>query len=405
MSAAAIETFTLNDLLTPQLLSNPYPLLRQLRRESPVHEDPSGRSWILSRYEECTAVLASPRFSAQWIVTQEEQIRGVHPVMASLQRQMLFQDPPEHTRLRSLFSKAFTPSRMEMLRPRIHQAATTLMDEAEHGGGCIDFMEDIAVSLPVSVIAEMLGIPREDHRQILEWSLAFGMLISGAVMTPEMLYQAQQAIFAIMRYLIRLIALKRSRPGNDMLSDLIALQQVGDRLDSEDLIQNLILLLAAGHGTTTHLLGNSLLALLRHPEEFRLLGSDPTIHASAATELLRYDGPVFSTTRVALENVYIGDRLVRAGDKVTLMLSSCNHDESRYTDPDRLDLRRASPRSLAFGHGIHTCIGSALGRMEVQIVLGEFARRFPATWLEDNDPPHISTIMFRGLQSLPVTLG
>ncbi len=405
MFAAAIETFTLNDLLTPELMSDPYPVLRQLRHESPVHEDPRGRSWILTRYEESAAVLASPRFSAQWIVSQEEQIRGVHPVMAGLRRQMLFQDPPNHTRLRSLFSKAFTPARMEMLRPQIHQVATRLMDEAEQSGGCIDFMEDIAVSLPISVIADMLGIPREDHRQILEWSLAFGMLISGAVLTPAMLYEAQQAIFAIIRYLVRLIAVKRSNPGNDMLSDLIALQQGGDRLDSEDLIQNLILLLAAGHGTTTHLLGNSLLALLRHPEQYHQLGSDPSIHASAATEFLRYDGPVFSTTRVALEDTQVGGRLVRAGDKVILILNSCNHDESRYTHPERLDLRRAGPRSLAFGHGIHTCIGSALGRMEVQIVLSEFARRFPATWLEDNDPPHISTIMFRGLRSLPVTLG
>ena len=404
MFAAAIETFTLNDLLTPGLLSDPYPVLRQLRRESPVHEDPSGRGWILSRFEECAAVLADSRFSAQWIVTQEEQIRGVHPVMAGLRRQMLFQDPPNHTRLRSLFSKAFTPVRMEMLRPQIHQVASRLMDEAEQSGGCIDFMEDIAVSLPISVIADMLGIPREDHRQILEWSLAFGMLISGAVLTPAMMYQAQQAIFAITRYLVRLIALKRSNPGNDMISDLLALQQGGDRLDSEDLIQNLILLIAAGHGTTTHLLGNSLLALLRHPEQYRLLGSDPSIHAAAATELLRYDGPVFTTTRMATENVAIGGRLIRSGDKVTLMLNSCNHDESRYTNPEHLDLRRSGPRSLAFGHGIHTCIGSALGRMEVQIVLGEFARRFPATWLEDNDPPHICTIMFRGLRSLPVTL-
>ncbi len=405
MFAAAIETFTLNDLLTPALLSDPYPVLRQLRHESPVHEDPQGRGWILSRYEECAAVLANPRFSSQWIVSQEEQIRGVHPVMAGLQRQMVFQDPPNHTRLRSLFSKAFTPNRMEMLRPQILQTATRLMDDAEYSGGCIDFVQEIALSLPVSVIADMLGIPREDHRQILEWSLAFGLLISGAILTPAMLYQAQQAIFAIIRYLTRLIAMKRGNPGNDMLSDLIVLQQGSERLDTEDLIQNLILLLAAGHGTTTHLLGNSLLALLRNPQQFQLLGTDPSIQASAATEFVRYDGPVFATARIATEDVVIAGRRVRAGDKITLLLSSCNHDEARFTNPERVDLRRTGPRSLAFGHGIHTCIGSALGRMEAQIVLSEFARRFPATWLEDNDPPHCPVLMFRGLESLPVTLG
>ena len=255
------------------------------------------------------------------------------------------------------------------------------------------------------MIADMLGIPREDHRQILEWSLAFGLLISGAILTPAMLYQAQQAIFAIIRYLTRLIAMKRGNPGNDMLSDLIVLQQGSERLDTEDLIQNLILLLAAGHGTTTHLLGNSLLALLRNPQQFQLLGTDPSIQASAATEFVRYDGPVFATARIATEDVVIAGRRVRAGDKITLLLSSCNHDEARFTNPERLDLRRTGPRSLAFGHGIHTCIGSALGRMEAQIVLSEFARRFPATWLEDNDPPHCPVLMFRGLESLPVTLG
>lgn len=404
MIAAAIDTFTMHDLLSPETQADPYPVFQRLRQESPVHEDPHGNGWVISRYDDIAAVLADKRFSARHIVTLEEKDRGVNPIMAALSKQMLFQDPPDHTRLRGLVSRAFTPQRIESLRPQTLQLTTRLLDEAVREGGFIDFMDAVAIPLPVAVIARMLGLPDEDHRQLQIWSLSWGKLINGCPLNPSETVEAHQGIYALIRYLTRLIAEKRKSPGNDMLSDLIAAGENGDRLDPEELIMNVILLFAAGHLTTTHVLGNSMLALLRNPDAFQLLSHDPSIAPSAVNELIRFEGPIQATARVALEDVHLGGRLIRKGDKVTLLLASGNHDETRFVEPERLDLRRTGSRCLSFGHGLHACVGAALGRMEAQVVLSEMARRFPFTWLEENEPERLQSIVFNGFESLPITL-
>jgi cytochrome P450 len=404
MIASAIAEFTLQDILSPELLENPYPAFARLRMESPIHEEPDGHGWVLSRYEDVAAALADRRFSSQTMVRAEDKIRGVHPVIAAISRQMLFQDPPHHSRLRGLMVKAFTPMRIEGLRPKILQMTTRLLDDAEREGGCIDFMESIATPLPVAFISHMLGLPEEDNQLLLMWSLAFGELINGCKLTPEQSREAFESVYSLIRYLTKLIAEKRRRPSNDMLSDLIAAEQNGDRLDMEELMMNVILLFGAGHGTTTHLLGNAMLSLLRNPQEFQLLASDPSVGPSAINELLRFEGPVRLAGRIATEDIRMEDKVIRRGDEVNLLIASANHDEENFPDPERLDLRRTGRRPLSFGSGMHSCIGAALARMEAEVVLTEIARRFPQTWLDDSEPRRLRMITFRGLETLPVVL-
>jgi cytochrome P450 len=406
MYDSEIKNLSLQDLLRPEILANPYPVFRRLRLEDPIHEDPTGQGWIISRYDDVAFVLADRRFSAERTLPNRAESGGaqVNAVQAALARQMLFLDPPDHSRLRALFTKAFTPNRLESLRPQILEMTTDLLDAAQDAGGCIDFIDDFAIPLPVTVIAQMLGVPVADRDRLRAWSVAFGKLISGRILSSAESLEAEQGILAFIRYFRELIAQRRRHPESDMLSDLIAVQEMGDRLSTEELIVNLILLLAAGHGTTTHLLGNGLLALSQNPRQWQLLAQDHGIAASAASELLRFDGPVQATVRDALEDVPIGGKAIAQGERVTVLLGSTNRDETRFPDPDTLDLRRSGARMLAFGHGIHTCLGAGLARLEAQIAFSELARRFPHLSIESETPERAPSIHFRGLQKLPIAL-
>jgi len=403
MQELLIEDFTLADLLQPETLANPYPTFRKLRQAAPVCYDTKGLGWIVSRYDDVSFVLSDRRFSAERIASRAVASYQMSPVEAALSRQMLFLDPPDHTRLRSFFTKAFTPRRMESLRPEVQLITKTLLDEAEQRIDAFDFIHEVAVPLPVIVIAQMLGVPTSDRDQLRAWSVAFGKLINGRSLSADESKEAQQGVLAFIGYFRALIEDRRKKPANDMLTDLIAVEELGDHLSTEELIVNLILLLAAGHGTTTHLLGNGLLALLQHPEEWRSLIADPTIAPSAVTELLRFDGPVQATTRESLEEVQVGATIIPCGEKVTVLLGSANRDEAHFPEPDTLNLRRSGPRLLSFGHGIHTCLGAALARMEAQIAFTELALRFPSCRLIFL-PERTQSVNFRGLQRLMIQL-
>ena len=402
MYGIKIENLSLQDLLRPDILANPYPVFRRLRLEDPIHEDPTGQGWIISRYDDVAFVLGDHRFSAERTLPKGGESAQANPVQAALARQMLFLDPPDHTRLRRLFTKAFTPNRVESLRPQILEMTTDLLDAAQGAGGFIDFIHDFAVPLPVTVIAQMLGVPVADRDRLRAWSVAFGKLISGRTLSSVESLEAQHGILAFIQYFRELIEQRRQHPESDMLSDLTAVEEMGDRLSTEELIVNLILLLAAGHGTTTHLLGNGLLALSQNPRQWQLLAHDPGIAPSAVSELLRFDGPVQSTVRDALEDVPIGGKTIAQGQHVTVLLGSTNRDEVHFPDPDTLDLRRSGARILAFGHGIHTCLGASLARLEAQVAFSELARRFPNLLIEIETPERVPSIHFRGLQKLAV---
>jgi cytochrome P450 len=392
------------DLLRPDILADPYPLFRRLRHEDPVHEDPQGRGWIITRYDDAERVLADRRFSAQRTLLASEGPGASSAVQAALARQMLFLDPPDHTRLRGLFTKAFTPQRMEALKPQVTALVTEYLNRAEDAGGAIDFILDFAIPLPVTVIAQMLGVPTADRDRLRAWSVAFGKLINGRILSPQELAEAQRGVLEFVNYFRELIAERRQHPADDMLSGLIEVEERGDRLNTEELIVNLILLLAAGHGTTSHLLGNGLLALSRHPDQWARLVAAPTVAPAAVNELLRYDGPVQSTGRQALEDIPLANQIIKQGQHVTVFLGSANHDEAHFTEPEVLDLQRSGERPLSFGHGIHTCLGAALARMETQVAFSELARRFPKLEVDTTAPEHNPSISFRGLMALPVEL-
>jgi len=400
----ALDSFSLQDLLQPELLADPYPVFRQLRLEDPIHEDPTGQGWIVSRYDDVSFVLSDRRFSAERVLSKSSESAPVSPAEAALARQMLFLDPPDHTRLRALFTKAFTPNRVESLRPQILELTTELLDAAEAAGGRVDFINDFAVPLPVAVIAQMLGVPLADRDRLRIWSIAFGRLISGRLLSPAESIEAQRGILAFIQYFRELIEQRRKYLKNDMLSDLIAAEEMGDRLSTEELVVNLILLLAAGHGTTTHLLGNGLLALGRNPRQWQLLAHVPSVASSAVSELLRFDPPVQATVREALEDVHIRGKTIGQGQRVTVLLGSANRDEDHFRDADTLDLRRSGSRTLSFGHGIHTCLGAALARLEAQVTFSELARRFPNLSVHVEAPEWMPSIHFRGLESLPIAL-
>jgi cytochrome P450 len=404
MNEVDIAHISLGDLLHPGVLADPYPFFRRLRLEDPIHEDPNGRGWMVTRYEDVATVLRDNRFSAERMVTSDKRAATPNPVERALARQMLFLDPPDHTRLRNLFTKAFTPHRVEALRPQVLGMVTELLNNAEDAGGRIDFIQGFCGPFPVSVIAQMLGVPTADWGRLRSWSVAFGKLISGRPLSVEEATEAKHGIVEFMEYFGELIAVRRQRPAGDLLSDLIVAEEQGDRLSTEELIVNLILLLAAGHGTTTHLLGNGLLALFRHPGQWEHLTSDPALAVNAINELLRYDGPVQATTREALVDISFAGKTFKRGQCVTLLLGSANHDEEHFQNPDTLDLYRAAVHPLSFGHGIHTCLGAALARMEAQVAFGELARRFPGLEVATDAPQHTPSIHFRGLQALPISL-
>jgi cytochrome P450 len=399
-----IQHVGFGDLLRPEVLADPYPLFRRLRDEDPVHEDSQGRGWMVSRYEDVEKVLADRRFSAERMLGAREGQVPPGAVQAALARQMLFLDPPDHTRLRSLFTKAFTPQRMESLKPQVAAMVAGFLNRALDAGGAIDFIRDFAIPLPVTVIAQMLGVPTADRDRLRAWSVSFGKLISGRILSVQESNEAQAGVLEFVKYFRELITARRHHPADDMLSGLIEVEERGDRLSTEELIVNLILLLAAGHGTTTHLLGNGLLALSRHPRQWAHLVAAPSMAPAAVNELLRYDGPVQATSRQALEDTPLANRLIKRGQQVTVFLGSANHDESRFTEPDTLDLQRTDGRLLSFGHGIHTCLGAALARMEAQVTFSELARRFPNLEVDAGEPEHNPSISFRGLLALPVSL-
>ena len=403
MQDTDISQLGFKDLLRPEVLADPYPLFRRLRHEDPVHQDPEGRGWIVSRYGDVERVLADRRFSAQRTLAMRDGQDTASAVQAALARQMLFLDPPDHTRLRGLFTKTFTPQRMEALKPQVTAMVTDYLNRAADSGGVIDFISEFAIPLPVTVIAQMLGVPTADRDRLRAWSVAFGKLINGRVLSPQESAEAQAGVMEFVKYFRDLIAERRRQPADDMLSGLIEVEERGDRLSTEELIVNLILLLAAGHGTTTHLLGNGLLALSHHPEQWRRMG-EAALAPSGVNELLRYDGPVQATGRQALEDLELAGKSIKKGQYVTVLLGSANRDEDHFPEPDRLDLQRSDARPLSFGHGIHTCLGAALARMETLVAFGELARRFPNLKIAGGAPEHNPSISFRGLLALPVAL-
>ena len=388
--------------MDPEFLADPYPTYHRLRDEDPVHHSPMD-FWVLTRYEDVAAVLRDPRFIKEPLVSMVAARFGVS-VPPGVGLSMLDRDPPDHTRLRSLVSKAFTPRVVEGLRPRIQKMVDELITRAE-AVGMMDLIEEFAYPIPVNVICEMLGVPVEDHERFKGWSLDIARGLDSVWLPPEseIPKRSGAARHAIGDYMRGLIAERRASPRGDLLSALIAAEEAGDKLSEDELIATCILLLIAGHETTVNLIGNGTLALLRHPEELRRLRETPGLITSAVEELLRYDGPVQRTARITSTAVTLGGRTIPKGEMVMPFIGAADRDPSQFPDPDRLDLGRADNRHIAFGWGIHFCLGAPLARVEGQIAIDTLVRRLPRLALVNDEPEHRQSLTLRGLKALPVT--
>jgi cytochrome P450 len=388
--------------MDPEFLADPYPTYHRLRDEDPVHHSPMD-FWVLTRYEDVAAVLRDPRFIKEPIVSMVAARFGVS-APPGMGLSMLDRDPPDHTRLRSLVSKAFTPRVVEGLRPRIQKMVDELITRAE-AVGTMDLIEEFAYPIPVNVICEMLGVPVEDHERFKGWSLDIARGLDSVWLPPEseIPKRSGAARHAIGDYMRGLIAERRASPRGDLLSALIAAEEAGDKLSEDELIATCILLLIAGHETTVNLIGNGTLALLRHPEELRRLRETPGLITSAVEELLRYDGPVQRTARITSTAVTIGGRTIPKGEMVMPFIGAADRDPTQFPDPDRLDLGRADNRHIAFGWGIHFCLGAPLARVEGQIAIDTLVRRLPGLALVNDEPEHRQSLTLRGLKALPVT--
>jgi hypothetical protein len=386
--------------MDPAFVADPYPTYHRLRAEDPVHHSPLG-FWVLTRYEDVVAALRDPRLAKEAIAAFVAARFGAP--MPALGISMLDRDPPDHTRLRSLVSKAFTPRVVERLRPRIQQIVDDLLDGAE-AKGSMDLIEEFAYPIPVNVICEMLGVPVEDHEQFKGWSLDIARGLD-AILLPldsEVGHRSIKARHGLADYFRRLIATRRASPRGDMLSDLIAAEEAGDKLSEEELLATCILLLVAGHETTVNLIGNGTLALLRHPVELRRLRENPGLIGTAVEELLRYDGPVQRTARIPSEDITIRGRTIAKGEMVMPFIGAADRDPVQFPEPDRLDIGRADNRHIAFGWGIHFCLGAPLARVEGQIAIDTLVQRLPKLALATEQPEFRQSLTLRGLKSLPV---
>jgi cytochrome P450 len=392
-------------LFGPEMLADPYPVYRRLRETDPVHwHEPFG-AWVLTRYHDVVAALNDPRFSAErtgamQALTGRPELK---PFFDFLAVRMLFTDPPRHTRLRGLVSKAFTPHAVEAMRSHIQTLVDQFLDRVRPQGQ-MDVIADLAYPLPVTVIIEMLGVPTRDRERLKRWSDEFVVYFSKAPneVTPEEYATAARAVAAEEDYFRAAVAHLRTAAEPGLLGGMARAEEAGDRLTEQELYANANLLLTAGHETTTNLIGNGTLAMLRHPDQLEKLRADPSLLPAAIEEFLRFDAPVQFTHRVAKENVTIGDKLIRRGQFVYLILAAANRDPDRFADPDRLDITRKDNHHVAFGQGPHFCLGAPLARLEAQIAFAALLRQFPAFRLAADRVAYRPTFNLRGLQSLPV---
>jgi cytochrome P450 len=387
------------DFFAPEVRADPWPFYARLREADPVHRRPDG-DWILTRYADCQGVLADPRCSSN--PAHESRPSEGSPARQAGSNLLLFLDPPDHTRLRRLVSKAFTPRRVEELRPRIAELVDALLDEVD-GEPTFNLLEALAFPLPVIVICELMGVPAEDRDSLKEWSTAASRLLDPDV-EGETLELGLLAGMGLAGYFDALFEERRRQPQDDLVSGLVAAEEEGDRLSADELRAITVLLFIAGHETTMNLIGNGTYALLQHPDQLALVRDDPEMARSAIEELLRYDGPVHVTARVPTEDIDVGGTPIAAGERMVVALGAANRDPAQYPDPDRLDVTREDNRHLTFSHGIHFCLGASLARVEGQAAIPRLLQRFPDLALAA-EPSYREHLVLRGLTELQVAIG
>lgn len=398
--AADLAEAGLSNPMLPENRPDPYPIYDFIRQREPVHHAPDG-SWVLTGYEHCAALLRDTRFSTNPArLTEGPDPAAMGPIRQVGSSLMMFLDPPDHTRLRSLVSQAFTARMVESLRPRIQVLVDELLDAVVERGE-MDVLADLAYPLPTVVICEMLGVPPEDRERFKAWSADASRLLDG-YLDKEATDKGMVAGMYLFQYFTDLVDDRRRQPRDDLLTALLAAEEGGERLTHAELLSTATLLFVAGFETTMNLVGNGTLALLRHPDQLARLRDDPGLARPAVEELLRYDGPVHVTARIALEDLHIGGFAIRSGEQVVAMLGAANRDPAQFPDPHRLDVSRHPNRHLAFGGGPHFCLGASLARIEGQIAFETMLRRLPDLELATEAPLYRDHFVIRGVTELKV---
>ncbi len=391
--------------LDPAFIANPYPTYHRLREAVPVWQSPLG-FWIVTRYEDAALVLRDRRFGKNYVATVSNRYGPAimdEPAYASMARTMLVLDPPDHTRLRGLVTKAFTARRVEAMRPRVAAIVDALIDRV-HAQGGMDVIADFAHRLPIIVICDMLGIPEEDREQFFVRSRVNGRLIDPVPLSREEIDVCNANTLETNAYFDSLFERRRRDPQDDLTTQLVQAEEEGDRLSAEELRANVGLLFAAGHETTANLIGNGLLALHRNPDQWATLRDDPSLIPGAMEELLRYDSSVQMTGRSLHEDAELAGVPIPKGAQVVCFLGAANRDPAAFPDPDRLDVRRQKVTPLSFGGGIHFCLGAQLARIEAQEAFAGLLRRLPTLQLPEKDTPAWRrSFTLRGLTRLPAT--
>jgi cytochrome P450 len=397
-------SLSLYHLLEPGVLANPYPLYHRLRTEDPVHWDSYLHAWVVTRYKDVVTVLQD--FSAARTPTPEQLrdlgLSELEPIARVMVRQMLFRDAPAHTRLRSLAAAAFSPSKVEALRHHIQEITDNLIG-AVVAKGRIDVIADLADLLPATVTAELMGVPVEDRGQLKGWSKDFSEMLGNFQHNPGRTAVMRETIEQMTDYFRRRMHAKACPSQEGVVHALMNAEVNGDRLTEEEVIANSIITLVGGLETTTNLIGNGLMSLLRNPRQLEMLRANPLLYPSTIEELLRYESPIQYTARLAPADVDLGGKSIRRHQAVIAVVGAANHDPERFRDPDRLDITRQDNRHLAFGWASHFCFGAPLARLEGQIALSTMLRRLGNLALDPTALVWRTNMGFRGLEALSVT--
>jgi cytochrome P450 len=392
----------------PETIADPFPIFAELRRRDPVHWSDVLGGWVLTRYRDVRLALTDARFSADRITPFRDHLAPdaraqIAELLKTLGLWAVFNDAPAHTRRRGLLNKAFTPRAVMALRPLIERIVTHLISRVAARGE-FDLIAGFAYPLPASVIAGMIGVPIEDLDRFKTWSDEIAAFVGSALATPDKRERGERGVREMSAYFRAIIAEHRKQPREDILSALLAAEEQGSGFSEDEVVASCILLLFAGHETTTNLVGNGMLALLRHPEAVAALRGDRALAQSAVEEMLRYDGPTQAMTRIALEDVRHDDTVpvIRAGDRVFALLNAANRDPQVFAEPDRFDVTRGDTRHISFGFGMHFCLGAPLARLEGQIAVAALVERLPDLALATDAPQWSDSFVLRGVKSLPV---
>ncbi len=393
------------DPFDPALRADPYPVLREIQERDPVHWMETARGWLITRHDDVSNLLRDDRVSADRTPTSIDAYwRRDSKVQAWLEHSLLGLDPPDHTRLRTLVNRAFTPRVVEPMREQIEAYTDQLLDQVATDSTRMDVMTALAEPLPIRVIAGLLGVPADNHERFAGWSAAMAVALDIA-QDRQSIEAADRAIEEMRAFFRPLLEDRRREPREDLLTALVQAEEQGDRLTEDELYSFCIILLAAGHETATNVIGNGLLALLQQRDQLEQLRLNPELADAAVEECLRFDPPPQATTRRAREPFELRGKQIRRSDLIILSIAAANRDPERFEDPDRLNITRTDNRHLGFGLGPHFCIGAPLARLEVSILFNRLLERFPAIRLDPDHPvERRATGTVRGLTSLPVRL-